>query len=355
MSMRVPYLVVGAAAGLGVALWLDGIVAPAGLMVASSAASTLIQALVVVATALLAMLATAAGALVTSDWQADAQSRRAWAQLGLKPAELSLRVDPETAWDIDARYLVPAANEALRPVLRAHRFALPLDAYHGITDVLAGIPRTRVRLSPAEPVSAQDRRDAAPKCGRDQESSTGNLSGPTSSRSALAKLVETCTAGASKVVRSHRAAKFRVKRTASQPRLIANGHVWSERLARDARIQVSHTADVIVLGSRQDDRARPLPAHSVGQNGSESTAPPSCRGPPQVVARQVRAAATTSVQRWVERAGAVPAADPIVRDDLGQEIPIRAAELDVIETYLGHVLADLLVSSTDGSEQAKGL
>lgn len=41
-----------------------------------------------------------------------------------------------------------------------------------------------------------------------------------------------------------------------------------------------------------------------------------------------------------------PASDIIVSDDLGPQIPISAAELEVIETYLGHLLDDLLASST---------
>jgi hypothetical protein len=34
--------------------------------------------------------------------------------------------------------------------------------------------------------------------------------------------------------------------------------------------------------------------------------------------------------------------DPIVRDNLGDPVPITAAEVDAIETYLGPVLRDLL-------------
>jgi hypothetical protein len=34
--------------------------------------------------------------------------------------------------------------------------------------------------------------------------------------------------------------------------------------------------------------------------------------------------------------------DPIVRDNLGDPVPITAAEVDAIETYLGPMLRDLL-------------
>jgi hypothetical protein len=36
--------------------------------------------------------------------------------------------------------------------------------------------------------------------------------------------------------------------------------------------------------------------------------------------------------------------DPIVRDNLGDPVPITAAEVDAIETYLGPALRDLLAS-----------
>jgi hypothetical protein len=47
----------------------------------------------------------------------------------------------------------------------------------------------------------------------------------------------------------------------------------------------------------------------------------------------------------------VQPADPIVRDNLGHQVPVCAAELDVIETYLDQVLRDLLASPTPRSQQ----
>jgi hypothetical protein len=38
--------------------------------------------------------------------------------------------------------------------------------------------------------------------------------------------------------------------------------------------------------------------------------------------------------------------DPIVRDNLGDPVPITAAEVDAIETYLGPKLRDLLADTT---------
>jgi hypothetical protein len=40
-----------------------------------------------------------------------------------------------------------------------------------------------------------------------------------------------------------------------------------------------------------------------------------------------------------------PDGDPLVRDNLGQPVPIRVAEAAVIETYLGDALEGLFASS----------
>lgn len=350
---RARYLVVGIAAGLGCALWFSGIAPPIGLTAGSSWASTIIQAFAVMATVAVAMLATVISGLVASGWQADMQSQQAWAQLRLTPAEWSLPVDPRPARDIDPRYLVPADNEALRQVFRAHRCARPETVDQGIADVPVGIRATRAVAASNEAIPEQRTRDAAPTSVRDRENNTGELSKAGTSDRVLGKLVGTSIADVSKVARSHRAAKFRVKRAASRPRLVANSHDWSGRLARDARVPALTTADIIVLSGGRDDQTLPLPDAFVGPNGSESAAPPGCRGPPQVATRRSRIAATTSARRSVERAGVAPARDPIVRDDLGQQIPVCVAELDVIETYLGHMLQDLLASSTAKPDSKK--
>jgi len=115
----------------------------------------------------------------------------------------------------------------------------------------------------------------------------------------------------------------------------------------------SSRQDVIVLSAGQNDRVQSPPDASVVSNGAESTARPACRGPPQVIARRRDATGTTAERRWVGCADASPD-DLIVRDDLGPQIPISAAELEVIETYLGHLLHDLLASSTAEPDSDKG-
>jgi hypothetical protein len=55
----------------------------------------------------------------------------------------------------------------------------------------------------------------------------------------------------------------------------------------------------------------------------------------------------------VPAAGALPQADPVVRDNLGHPVPVCAVELDVIETYLDQALRDLLGSPTTTADQGK--
>ncbi|MBN9279583.1 MAG: hypothetical protein J0I57_18410, partial [Hyphomicrobium sp.] len=86
---RGSYVLMILAAGLAATLCLGGIALPVSLVDASATA----YAIAVAATSAVAMLATAVGTLVVSDWQADVQSRHDWAQLGLSPAHVSRAVE----------------------------------------------------------------------------------------------------------------------------------------------------------------------------------------------------------------------------------------------------------------------
>jgi hypothetical protein len=46
--------------------------------------------------------------------------------------------------------------------------------------------------------------------------------------------------------------------------------------------------------------------------------------------------------------------DPGIEDDFGAEIPIKAAELDVLETYLSHLLDRLFTRTAEQSSPDKG-
>jgi hypothetical protein len=133
-------------------------------------------------------------------------------------------------------------------------------------------------------------------------------------------------------------------------RLVVNGSGWSapEWGALTWRTQWQ-PARVIVLGARQGDQTTPAEPCAGGEIGS-STEPPSCRGPPSH-RRSSHAKAVTAAKPLIDPPGApaLSSGDPVVRDDLGEPIPVTAAEVDVIETYLGPLLDELL-GSRPGSE-----
>ena len=72
------------------------------------------------------------------------------------------------------------------------------------------------------------------------------------------------------------------------------------------------------------------------------TQPPACRGPPR------------SARKPAGLGGLAPCASAdealVVRDNLGHPVPVCAAEVDAIETYLGTILDELFASSKAGSE-----
>jgi hypothetical protein len=134
-------------------------------------------------------------------------------------------------------------------------------------------------------------------------------------------------------------------------RLVVNGSGWS---APEWGVPTWPTpwqpARIIVLGARQGDQRTPAERCVGGEIGS-STEPPSCRGPPSH-RRSSHAKAVTAAKPSIDPTPGAPAlsgGDPVVRDNLGEPIPLTAAEVDVIETYLGPLLDELL-GSRPGSE-----
>jgi hypothetical protein len=129
-------------------------------------------------------------------------------------------------------------------------------------------------------------------------------------------------------------------------RLVVNGSGWS---APEWGVPTWPTqwqsARIIVLGARQGDQTTPAEPCAGGEIGS-STEPPSCRGPPSR-RRSSHAKAVTAPKPSISPAPGAPAlsgGDPVVRDNLGEPIPVTAAEVDVIETYFGSLLDELLGS-----------
>ena len=110
---RVASSLVGLGAGIFAALWLGS---------SALGSASIVQTVAVLASAIVAMLATAMGGLMLSDWQAELQTRHEWTQLGLTPAELSTLTQVQTAWDVDPRYQSSATYEALLAIFRRRSF-----------------------------------------------------------------------------------------------------------------------------------------------------------------------------------------------------------------------------------------
>lgn len=254
-----------------------------------------------------------AGLLIASDWKADVQSRQAWAQLGLTPAHLSRAVELARESDLDRRYLAPSSDEALRQALQVYRAAA--QKTYSVPDIerSAGLP-------PAQPMPARARDAGAESKAVAPKRAPSDVVGT--------RLAATKTASWK--------GRSRDKLLAARVRLVANGGTWPDRPA-PIPPRVNKTADIIVLSDRQREQAPPLPEASIVSSGAESTAQPTCRGPPRPRARR----------------SAIPP-EPVVCDNFGPRLPIGRAELDVLETYLERELRELLgrAKQADDSEKA---
>jgi len=346
---RTRHLLAGAVAGLGSALWLNA-AGPLAGVVAVGSVLTLVHTLALALIAVLAMLVTTAGTLVAADWRADVQSRHAWAQIDVAAvAELSLDAGAATPSQIESRYPSPVDNEALRSVFRAHRFASPAPTPEPMPARLAAVHPTRL-AEPGEPILAPSLPAAAAKISCDNATNTAVVSEIAIPRQATGKTESATRAEAPVLVAAYRGPPQprRVKQAPSRTRLLVYASTWSGWPARDRCILThappgGHIADIVVLGSHRNDRDRrePLPHPSTSDNIARNAGPPSCRGPPPIESGRQR------------RAGALPLGDPVVRDNLGKRVPVCAAELDVIATYLDQALRDLVVSATAAPKQEK--
>jgi hypothetical protein len=318
------YLLTGLAAGFGAVLWL-GVPELHALSVGHVVAA--------IGSAAVGTLTAAIGGLMVSDWQADVQSRHDWAQAGLTRTELSTSLDVRPAWDMDASYQSSSVNTALQATFRAHRCSQPVQC----EGVLVAIPKT-----------------AGAPLNRDHVGRTGDLSRGAARRLALKRPI---FRNIGRMTRSHQGARLHVKRLAPSPYRVANNASWQQwgthGVTTTPRLVLSagRADEIAKLNSSENgERARPA---EVGLTDLAGEAP-SCRGPPSRRSRMPRHKAAMPQQPPVRRSSANPAqgTDPIVRDDLGQPVPVCAAEVNVIEAYLGHLLSDVFESSIADEEGA---
>jgi hypothetical protein len=320
-----------------------------------------VNALAIAVVAILAIFVTTAGTLLAADWQADAASRQAWAEIDVAAAELRLPTENVATSQIDPRYLTATDDEALPSVFRAHCFAVPAPVVEAIAETSCV---TRMVAATGESIPASLAPDAASRISR--KINTAPASDVEMVHSPCRSAASTSLGQEPLVVASCRTRPqiVHAKPAVSAVRMAANGEVWPGWLSCDRYVQPralphGHIADIVVLSGdwRDRDTCERLPGPSTGEGTVKSDEPPSCRGPPSTAGHRSRPIETVPVERSAKDACEVPAAaalqpaDPIVRDNLGHHVPVCAAELDVIETYLDQILRDLLASSTAGSGQ----
>jgi hypothetical protein len=322
------YLLVGAAA------------APVGLCASAMApvAGVLAGAVAVG----LVLLVTAAGALLAADWRAEVDSRQAWAEVAPARAEWDAG-DRRQSADIDTRYWAASEKEALRRVFRVQRVGpsqaaavmeLPAAGSASQSALTQSLCTGMTRECPQR--SASDKvHDAGASVGDDlagQSTFAGSRAAKSLSVAAGGGAARsTCGAGGTAV------------------RLAVNAGLSWQGAGR-AEAMPSHGADVVVLASRRDaQHARPADVVTETVVAADAR-PPSCRGPPLRGRQRSARSAATMTGCAAPTPTRSPDGDLVVRDNLGQPVPVCAAEVAVIETYLGDALEELLASSKAHSE-----
>lgn len=316
-------------------------------------ATTILAALDIVDAALLGLgfaisaLAAMVGALVVADVKADLDHARSWQVI--RQFEISADrpgiVEPRGPYD--PRYVDGPQNEELQRLLLAHRRLAP-QAFS--TDRL---PRVAC-ADPADldaPRTDEDFRNTGLSTATGTPSD-GQCKRGTDAVNRVLKLVAGSNGRqhlSGSAIRAH--GRRGVVRAAPTPRLVANVGWWSvcagqAAVASRSEPNVGLAADVIVLA---DHSGRHLPPPDPGL-GADAAAPaqPACRGPPSGEGRHRAVVARTSGHAASDRTRP-PRSDastahgvPVVVDNLPDHVPVCAAELDAIETYLDDVLREVL-------------
>jgi hypothetical protein len=235
---------------------------------------------------------------------------------------------------LDPTYLPALDGDAVRRVLRSQRSAVAVAPVQVIAETCSRRP------------AAGGVSDAAPTA-----TCSGEISAAEVSRGGQIERARAPTA-ASLVVSDRRVAFVRCAEHGVSTRLVVNGSGWSApEWGVPAWPTTWQPARVIALGAGQGDQRTPAEA-SAGSDIGSSTEPPSCRGPPSR-RWSSHAKAVTAPKPSIDPPGApaLSGGDPVVRDNLGEPIPVTAAEVDVIETYLGALLDELLGSRPGSQSQ----
>ena len=129
----------------------------------------------------------------------------------------------------------------------------------------------------------------------------------------------------------------------AKERLVANAGRWQSWGLLQPRLPATSgsTADLIVLNASSEQCDNP----AVLQPSLKSVEAPgmSCRGPPAPRLRSLDPACDQTGQHH----------DLLVSDNFGDTVPVGVAELDVIETFLGDLLSDVLAASGGANDRQR--
>ncbi len=350
-SLRIDYFLAGLLVVVGLALFL-GAAGYSWAAAAAFAALGLTDVLLTGVGVLVAAMTAVVGILVVADARADVAAVRAWQEINAEVAVIGMPVETAPAVRIDARYTVGPQDQRLRSILLSHRFIVPVPSLGDVgsaaapcADAVAAGEVDGVRFGTG--LVMADRRPAADRHPvRMAATSDGAFDCPPLPMAGTVKDYRG---------RGQRSAKRRV----SKALLVANGGAWWDypnRFLVDARRAPAdiRAADVIVLADRSGRDGQPV--HRDVAPVPATTAQPGCRGPPAgACQRQVSSGPGVIGKSFREKdqQGAKTPADPAVVDNLGDRVPVGAAELEVVETYLDDVLRDLLATVAAGQDHRK--
>lgn len=318
---------------------------------ATFAALSLKDALLTGVGLLIAAMTGVVGALVVADARADVAAARAWQDINAELAVVGTVAETAPVVRIEARYTAAAQDEGLRRILLAHRFIVPVPFF---SDSGSAAPSRVGAVTIGEP-------DGVRSGTALQMSDRPAIDGHRAHMAANSEVAIDCTSqlSASNVKDWGRRGQRSAIRRVSRALLVANAGVrWDGpvRSAVDACRAPADAcpADVIVLADRSSRDGNP--AHRDVSAVPRTTAQPGCRGPPVGVSQQQVSSGPGTIGKSFRenvQSRANAPADPAVVDNLGDNVPVGAAELEVIEAYLDNVLGELLAAVASGQNRGK--
>ena len=318
---------------------------------ATFAALSLTDVLVTAAGLLVAAMTGVAGALLIADARADVAAARAWQDINAELAVVGTVAETAPFVHIEARYTAATQDEGLRRILLAHRFIVPVPL---LTDGGSAAPSRVGAVTIGEPDGVRSGTELQIADGPAIDDHRAHMA-------ANSEVAIDCTSqlSASNVKDWGRRGQRSAIRRVSRALLVANAGVWWSgpvRTAVDVRRALAGgcAADVIVLADRSSGDRQPV--HRDLSPVPATTAQPGCRGPPVGGSQQQASSGQGSIGKSFRenvQSRANAPADPAVVDNLGDCVPVGAAELEVVETYLDDVLGELLAAVASGQNHGK--